>query len=73
MRHLVIVGWNGIYFVEHAASIFRMETSCYFLPANVDGVGRVTAEGTATLEPEPTQHSKPTFVWVDIAGTCGYI
>ena len=30
-------------------------------------------KGTATLEPEPTQHSKPTFVWVYIAGTCGYI
>jgi len=27
----------------------------------------------ATLEPEPTQHSKPTFVWVYIAGTYGYI
>jgi len=26
----------------------------------------------ATLQPEPTQHSKPTFVWVYIAGTCGY-
>jgi len=30
-------------------------------------------KGTATLEPKPTQHSKPTFVWVYIAGTCGYI
>jgi hypothetical protein len=73
MRHRVIGGWNGIYFVEHAASFFRMETLCYLLPANVDGVGRVTAEDTATLEPEPTQHSKPTFVWVYIAGTFGYI
>ena len=30
-------------------------------------------KGTTTLEPEPTQHSKPTFVWVYIADTCGYI
>jgi len=29
--------------------------------------------GTATLDPEPTQHSKPTFVWAYIADTCGYI
>jgi hypothetical protein len=28
---------------------------------------------TVTLEPEPTQHSKPTFVWIYIAGTSGYI
>jgi len=25
---------------------------------------REFGKGTATLEPEPTQHSKPTFVWV---------
>ena len=40
----MIGGWNRIYFVEHAAAIFRMETSRYFLPANLDGVGRATAE-----------------------------
>jgi len=34
---------------------------------------RTTHKDTATLQPEPTQHSKPTFVWVHIAGTCGYI
>jgi len=31
------------------------------------------SKGTATLEPELTQHSKPTFVWVYIADMCGYI
>jgi hypothetical protein len=30
-------------------------------------------KGTATLEPELTQHSKPTFVWVYITDTCGNI
>jgi hypothetical protein len=30
-------------------------------------------KGKATLEPEPTQHSKPTVVWVYIAETCGHI
>jgi len=30
-------------------------------------------KGTATLETGLTQHGKPTFVWVYIAGTCGYI
>ena len=30
-------------------------------------------KGTATLEPELTPHSKPTFVWVYIADSCGYI
>jgi hypothetical protein len=40
----MIAGWSRIYFVEHAAPIFRMETSRYFLPANLDGVGRTTAE-----------------------------
>jgi hypothetical protein len=31
------------------------------------------SKGTAALEPEPTQHSKPTFAWVYIARTCDYI
>ena len=31
------------------------------------------SKGTATLEPEPIQHRRPTFVWVYIADTCGYI
>jgi hypothetical protein len=25
------------------------------------------SEGTATFQPEPTQHSKPTFVWAYIS------
>jgi hypothetical protein len=44
MRHRVIGGCNRIYFVEHAASISRMETSRHLLPANLDTVGRTTAE-----------------------------
>jgi len=41
----------------------------FFMPTQVAAL----SGGTATLEPEPTQHSKPTFVWVNIADTSGYI
>jgi hypothetical protein len=38
----LIGGCNRIYFVEHAACIFRMDTSRYLVPANLEGVGRAT-------------------------------
>lgn len=50
----MIGGWNRIYFVQHAAIIFMMETSRYFLLANLDGAGprlkRTVASRSLTAE-----------------------
>ena len=50
----MIGGWNRICFVQHAATIFRMETSRYFLPANLDGAGprlrRTVSSRSLTVE-----------------------
>ena len=54
---------------SHFTEIALSRHYSHYLPVPV----AARSKGKATLEPEPTKHSKPTFVWVHIADTCGYI
>jgi len=59
-----------------AVLLVRIDSACNVNSHSLGPVQLGSARlGSArpAVEPEPTQHSKPTFVWVYIAGTCGYI